>query len=100
MGCDHFRTDVSCLPDLTAHLDDLLRTRERLAAMPGVDDWARTAAARIRRLISQIEGGITQLTADDRAGVDQAVAIMRKHRAVSLGMPAIRTTPAALGDTA
>ena len=31
-GCDHFRTDVSYLPDLTAYLDDLLRTRERLAA--------------------------------------------------------------------
>ena len=29
-GCDHFRTDVSYLPDLTAYLDDLLRTRERL----------------------------------------------------------------------
>ena len=30
-GCDHFRTDVSYLPDLAAYLDDLLRTRERLA---------------------------------------------------------------------
>ena len=30
-GCDHFRTDVSYLPDLTAYLDDLLRTRERLS---------------------------------------------------------------------
>ena len=29
-GCDHFRTDVSYLPDLHAYLDDLLRTRERL----------------------------------------------------------------------
>ena len=38
-GCDHFRTDVSYLPDLTAYLDDLLRTRERLAAaIDGVDD--------------------------------------------------------------
>ena len=25
-GCDHFRTDVSHLPELTAYLDDLLRT--------------------------------------------------------------------------
>jgi hypothetical protein len=29
---DHFRTDASYLPDLRAHLDDLLRSRERLAA--------------------------------------------------------------------
>jgi hypothetical protein len=33
-GCDHFRTDVSYLPDLTAYLDDLLRTRERLPSSP------------------------------------------------------------------
>jgi hypothetical protein len=97
-GCDHFRTDVSYLPDLTSHLDDLLRTRERLAAMAGVDDWARAAAmppdeeiTRIRRLIAQIQGDITQLSDTERAGIDDAVATLRKHRAVSLGMPAIRT---------
>ena len=45
-GCDHFRTDVSYLPDLTAYLDDQLRTRERLAAaISGVDEWARADAA-------------------------------------------------------
>ena len=38
-------TDVSYLPDLTAYLDDLLRTRERLtAAIDGIDDWARADA--------------------------------------------------------
>ena len=31
-GCDHFRTDVSYLPDLHAYLDDLLRNREKLLA--------------------------------------------------------------------
>ena len=31
-GCDHFRTTVAFLPDLQAYLDDLLRTREHLAA--------------------------------------------------------------------
>ncbi|MFE9484728.1 hypothetical protein ACFYNM_39880 [Streptomyces spororaveus] len=30
VGCDHFRTDVSYLPDLQAYLADLLRSRERL----------------------------------------------------------------------
>jgi integrase len=106
-GCDHFRTDVSYLPDLTAHLDDLLRTRERLAAMTGVDDWARAAAApseeeitRIRRLIAQIEGDITQISPADRAGINEAIAVIRKHRAVNLGMPAIRTRTAAQEKTA
>ena len=67
-GCDHFRTDVSYLPDLTAYLDDLLRTRERLAAaIDGVDEWARADATpaeeeitRIRRLISRVKGDIDQ----------------------------------------
>jgi integrase len=101
-GCDHFRTDVSYLPDLTAYLDDLLRTRERLAAaIDGVDDWARIDAipakeeiTRIRRLINRIKGDIAELTAADRAQVDEAVTVIRKHRAVSLGIPAVRAAPA------
>jgi integrase len=102
-GCDHFRTDVSHLPDLTGYLDDLLRTRERLAAtVEGVDEWARVDATpaeeeitRIQRLISKIKGDITQLTDVERAAVDDAVAVVRRHRSahspVSLGMPAFRT---------
>ena len=104
-GCDHFRTDVSYLPDLTAHLDDLLRTRERLAAaIDGVDDWARVDATpsqqeitRIRRLITRINGDLDQTSDADRAAIDEAVTVLRRHRAVHLGMPAARpataTTP-------
>jgi integrase len=98
-GCDHFRTDVSYLPDLTGYLDDLLRTRERLAAMAGVDGWARTAAAppqeeitRIRQLIGRIQGDIAQLSDSERAEIEDAVSAVRKRRAVHLGMPAVRTT--------
>ena len=101
-GCDHFRTDVSYLPDLTAYLDDLLRTRERLAAAGG-DDWARAAAAppeqeirKIRELISRIKGDIASPGPDERARIDDAVAVVRRHRAVSLGMPA-SATPARAG---
>ena len=106
-GCDHFRTDVSYLPDLTAYLDDLLRTRERLAAaIAGVDEWARADATpaeeeitRIRRLIGQINGDITQLADPERARVDEAVTVIRKHRAVSLGMPSVRvTTPSPVSE--
>jgi hypothetical protein len=97
-GCDHFRTDVSYLPDLTAYVDDLLRTRERLAAaIEGVDEWARADATpaieeitRIRRLIGRIKGDIAQLPDTERAQVDEAVTVIRKHRAVSLGMPSVR----------
>ena len=103
-GCDHFRTDVSHLPDLTAYLDDLLRTRERLAAATGIDTWARDQAAPadqeitvIRQVISRIKGDIAGLSPDDRARIDEAVAVVRKHRAVSIGMPSLR--PAARPPT-
>jgi hypothetical protein len=102
-GCDHFKTDISFLPDLTGYLDDLLRTRERLAAtIDGVDQWARVDATpteeeitRIRRLINRIKGDIAELDDTERAQIDHAVAMMRRHRAayaVPLGMP---TVPAA-----
>ena len=102
-GCDHFRTDVSHLPDLTAYLDDLLQTRERLAAaIDGADERARADATpaeqeitRIRALIARINGDIAQLTDAERAQIDQAVNVVRRHRAVSLGMPAIRPAAAA-----
>src|ERR1035441_6333695 len=104
-----FRTDVSYLPHLTAYLDDLLRTRERLsAAIPGTDDWARADATpsgeeitRIRRLIAQINGDITGLGEKERAAISEAVTVIRKHRAVSLGMPRIRPrAPSPLEETA
>jgi hypothetical protein len=89
-------TDVSYLPDLTAYLDDLLRTRERLAAaIDGIDEWARADATpaaeeitRIRRLIGRINGDITQLSDPERA----QITMIRRHRAVSLGMPSVRVT--------
>ncbi|HEX2807872.1 MAG TPA: tyrosine-type recombinase/integrase, partial [Kineosporiaceae bacterium] len=96
-GCDHFRTDVSHLPDLTGYLDDLLRTRERLTAtITGIDEWARADATpteqeitRIRHLITRVNGDITQLSDTERAHIDEAVAVIRRHRSmsVSLGMP-------------
>jgi integrase len=108
-GCDHFRTDVSYLPDLAAYLDDLLRSRERLAAaIDGVDDWARANATpsqeeitRIRRLINRIKGDLAELGSDEHAAIDEAVTVLRRHRAISLGMPAVRpgapAAPAAKG---
>jgi hypothetical protein len=105
-GCDHFRTDVAFLPDLTAYLDDLLRTRERLAAAGnGVDEWARADATpteeeitRIRRLINRVKGGLAGLDEAERAQIDDAVTVVRRHRAattVALGMPTTRATIAA-----
>jgi integrase len=109
IGCDHFRTDASYLPDLTAYLDDLLRTRERLTAAlvvapgqdtpdGGIDRWAAADAmpsseeiSRLRALISRVTAGLGDLTAAERAEIDEAVAVVRRHRTVMLGMP--RTPP-------
>ncbi|HUO37455.1 MAG TPA: hypothetical protein VMU34_06290, partial [Mycobacterium sp.] len=98
-GCDHFRTDVSYLPDLHAYLDDLLRTRERLLATTDLDQWARAEAMpsdeeirRIRRLIEQITSGLDDLGPEQREQLDQAVAVVRRHRSVMLGMPRVRQT--------
>ncbi|KDA40567.1 transposase [Frankia sp. BMG5.23] len=96
-GCDHFRTDVSYLPELTSYLDDLLRTRERLLAAADVDDWARAEAmpsdeeiTRIRRLIGRVSARLDELTAPERTQIDDAVATVRRHRAALLGMPRLR----------
>ena len=97
VGCDHFRTDVSYLPDLHAYLDDLLRNRERVLAAAEIDQWARAEAVpsqeeitRIRQLITRIENGLDDLTAAEREQISQAVAIVRRHRTVTLGMPRLR----------
>jgi hypothetical protein len=99
IGCGHFRTDVSYLPDLETYLSDLLRSRERLLAAVEVDEWARDEAmpsdeeiSRVRRLISRMKQDIDELDQEEKAQIMEAVSVVRKHRksVVSLGMPQIR----------
>jgi hypothetical protein len=45
---------------------------------------------RIRRLITRISGGLDELPAEQREHVQQAVATVRRHRGVMLGMPRVR----------
>ena len=99
VGCGHFSTDISYLPDLETYLADLRRNRERLLAAVAVDAWARTEALpsdeeieRVRRLIERIKTGLTELAAEERTQIEDAVAIVRRSRrfVVSLGLPRIR----------
>ncbi len=97
VGCDHFRTDVSYLPDLHAYLDDLLRNRERVLAATGIDQWAQAEAmpsqeeiTRVRRLIARIHAGLDELTPQDKAQAERAVEVIRRHRTATLGTPRIR----------
>jgi hypothetical protein len=90
VGCGHFRTDASYLPDLEAYLADLLRNRERiLATTVDADDWACQEAlpsteeiTRVRRLVERITTELDDLTPDERAEVERAVAVVRRGRVV------------------
>ncbi|MEU3023551.1 site-specific integrase [Nocardiopsis alba] len=97
VGCGHFRTDASYLPDLKAYLQDLLRDRERAMASQDLDEWARTEVTPseteirlIRDLIRRIENDLGDLTSEERQQIEDAVSIVRStRRTVDLGMPRI-----------
>lgn len=98
VGCDHFRTDASYLPDLEAYLADLLRNRERLAAFTSADNWAKAEATpsdeeitRVRRLVRRVREDLDSLTVEDRTQIKEATTVLRRSRrqAVALGMPRV-----------
>jgi integrase len=103
LGCGHFRTDPSYLPELRGYLDSLLQARERIRSAQDLDDWARAEATpsdeeitRLRQLIRRAEHDLSQLGEADRRQITQAVDIVRAtRRTVHLGMPAIRPLPPA-----
>ncbi|MFE1877359.1 tyrosine-type recombinase/integrase [Streptomyces sp. NPDC059496] len=96
VGCSHFRTDVSYLPDLEAYLADLLRGRERLAAF-AADSWAKAEAmpsdeeiTRVRRLVKRIREDLEDLTDEDKIQIQDAITVLRRsRRVVSLGLPRV-----------
>jgi integrase len=99
IGCGHFSTDISYLPDLERYFADLLRHRERLTATLDADEWARNDAmpsaqeiTRVRRLINRMKGDLDQLTAEDRTQIENAVTQVRRNRIkiVNLGLPRVR----------
>ena len=99
VGCAHFSTDVSYLPDLEGYLADLLRTRKKLLGFVDADEWARNDAVpseeeitRIRRLIARIKADVDELSEAERTQVEEAVSVVRRARngVVRLNMPSIR----------
>ena len=89
LGCEHFRTDPSHLPDLYAYLERLLETRERLrVAVPELAEWARTKAIpadaeirTVRTLIGAGEGSLEELTPEERAKLLELFRLLRATRA-------------------
>jgi integrase len=106
LGCEHFDSNVSYLPDLEGYLADLLRNRERIASMTTADAWAKREAlpseeeiSRVRRLIRKIKTELESLTDAEQAEIREAVSLVRRSRQINLGMPRLhpdhRTTDAA-----
>ncbi len=89
LGCVHFRTDPSYLPDLYAYLEQLLDARERLnAAVPQLRDWAREKAVpndaeikAVRNLIRSNEGLLAELEPGERRKLEELFAALRAARA-------------------
>jgi integrase len=104
-GCDHFSTDVSYLPELRTYLDDLLRTRERLAALTGADEWAKREAmpsdeeiSRVRRLIRRVSEELDMLTPDERADIEQDVRDSVRNCRCQCGRQLIRVARSRRSD--
>lgn len=99
LGCSHFRSDPSYLPELRDYLDTLLRDRERIRAATELDDWARTEAmpsdaeiTRLRELIRRVEHDLDALDENDRRQIEEAVRVVRATRqTVHLGLPTTRS---------
>jgi integrase len=98
VGCGHFRSDPSYLPELRGYLDMLLRNRERVRAAVELEEWARAEAtpsdqeiSRVRALIRRVETDLEQLSDDERRQIDETCRVVRATRqVVHLGMPATR----------
>jgi len=95
LGCDHFRSDASYLPELKSYLQQLLADRERVQAATDLQDWAKAQVTPREEEIAQLRGLIRRIEADlteqDQALIADAVTVIRKtHQLVSLGMPSVR----------
>jgi site-specific recombinase XerD len=98
LGCGHFRSDPSYLPELRDYLDTLLQARERIRSAQDLDDWAKAEAmpsdeeiTRLRQLIRRAEQDLSRLGEADRRQITQAVEVVRAtRRTVHLGIPGIR----------
>jgi integrase len=99
LGCGHFRSDPSYLPELRDYLDMLLRDRERIRAATELDEWAQAEAMpseaeieRLRQLIRRVEHDLDALDANERRQIDEAVQVVRRTRqTVHLGLPTTRS---------
>jgi hypothetical protein len=98
LGCGHFRSDPSYLPELKSYLQQLLADRARIEAATDLQDWAKDQLtprdqeiAQLRGLINRIEADLSDLSSEDQARINEAITVIRTTRqTVHLGFPAIQ----------
>jgi hypothetical protein len=98
LGCGHFRSDPSYLPELKSYLQQLLADRARIEAATDLQDWAKNQLTprdeeieQLRALIRRIEADATDLSDDDQARIKEAIAVIRTARqTVNLGFPTVQ----------
>jgi hypothetical protein len=88
LGCTHFRTDASYLPELQEYLTQLLISRERLQASTEVEEWVRATATptpeevdRVRYLIRRCEEQLDELDHQERTEIEACISVVRTGRA-------------------
>ncbi|MGO4145630.1 hypothetical protein AB4Y77_11140 [Paenarthrobacter sp. YAF11_1] len=96
LGCSHFRTDPSYLPDLREYLTQLLVSRERLNTEAGIVESLALEAAkprpeeneRVRHLIKRSEEVLANLTHKERDEIDGYISQLRRSRGfMSIAVP-------------
>jgi len=98
LGCGHFRSDPSYLPELKSYLQQLLADRARIQAATDLQDWAKEQLTprdqeitQLRDLIRRIEADLSDLSAEDQDLINDAVTVVRTTRQkVHLGFPSIQ----------
>ena len=89
LGCDHFRTDPSYLPELRTVAQPGTSRRghrtRRLGSHRGTP--SENEITRLRQLIRRVETDVEDLTDDERHQIHQATATLRNSRSVNIGMP-------------
>ncbi|MET8876492.1 site-specific integrase [Nocardia sp. NPDC004604] len=105
VGCGHFRSDPSYLPELKSYLQQLLADRARIQAATDLQDWAKSQLTprdeeidQLRALIRGIEADVTDLSTEDQTRIQEAINVIRAARqTVNLGFPTI--APPAAGES-
>jgi integrase len=107
LGCGHFRSDPSYLPELKSYLQQLLADRARIDAATDLQEWAKDQLTprneeieQLRGLTRRIEADMSDLSDEDQTRIKEAVTVIRTTRqTVNLGFPTVQSPKTGDGST-